>query len=161
MRPSRYPAVRGIASNSSSTLQMVGVSKLRSWSSTARGTAGGMDGSFWQGWFTCMGRHGRQGRQDRHFFPHPRSGIVDVCLVVAGGCAAARIAPLIIRGWPIALTFDLPRTGDRVLVRRQFAQAARAAGVKLVRADADLGTEPQFETVVKARARIDHHGRGI
>src|SRR5690606_27821389 len=56
---------------------------------------------------------------------------------------------------------DVAVAGDHVLVGRQFAQAARPAGVELVGADADLRAEAEFEAVVEPRAGVDHHRRRI
>lgn len=49
---------------------------------------------------------------------------------------------------------------DQILVAAKFCQPHRAAGVQLVGADANLGTESELATVVKTGARIpEHHGR--
>ena len=43
----------------------------------------------------------------------------------------------------------------------ELAEAAGAAGVELVGADADLGAEAELAAVVEAGAGVDHHGRAV
>src|SRR5262245_42789287 len=50
---------------------------------------------------------------------------------------------------------------DDVLVRGQFRQTARSASVEFVGANADFGSQTEFETVVEARAGVDHHGSRV
>src|SRR5690606_13473459 len=55
----------------------------------------------------------------------------------------------------------LPAAVDDVLVRCQFPQAAGAAGVEAVGADADLGPQTELAPVVEAGAGVDDHRGGV
>ena len=55
----------------------------------------------------------------------------------------------------------VPLADDDPLGAGQLAQAAGAAGVDLVGADADLGAEAELAAVVEAGAGVDHHGRAV
>ena len=57
------------------------------------------------------------------------------------------------RTWPSPKTIHL--------VRGQLAEAAGAAGVELVGADADLGAQAELAAVVETGAGVDHHGRAV
>src|ERR1700730_3175083 len=59
----------------------------------------------------------------------------------------------------------LARALHDVFVAAPLFQAARAAGVELVRADADLRAQTEFVAIVEPRAGVDHdcgriYGRG-
>src|SRR5438876_407497 len=56
---------------------------------------------------------------------------------------------------------NLASAMDNVLIAGQLVQAARAAGVNFVGADADLGALAEFGAIVKARAGIDEDSRRI
>src|SRR3954471_17698909 len=58
-------------------------------------------------------------------------------------------------GWSSGPDFAVAQ--DDPLEGREALDADRPAGVELVGADADLGAQPVFETVGKARAGVDHH----
>jgi hypothetical protein len=58
----------------------------------------------------------------------------------------------------VSLT-DVPVARDNVLVGGQFTKAAGPACVELIGTDTDFSAQAEFESVVKARARIDHDGR--
>ncbi len=54
---------------------------------------------------------------------------------------------------------DLAGAIDEVFITAKFCQAHGAAGVELVGADADLGSEPKLAAVIEAGAGIVHdHG---
>ena len=55
----------------------------------------------------------------------------------------------------------LAGTADDVFVGRQFLKAHRTAGMKFVRADANLGPETEFAAVGKAGRSVPIDGRGI
>src|SRR5206468_4366565 len=50
---------------------------------------------------------------------------------------------------------------DDPLLRGEALEPDRAASVKLVRGDADLGAEPVFEAVREARGRVHHDGARV
>ena len=52
---------------------------------------------------------------------------------------------------------DVSFAPDDKFVTRQFAQPAGATRVKLVGADSDFGSQPEFLPVVESRAGVDHH----
>src|SRR3954454_13148226 len=56
---------------------------------------------------------------------------------------------------------DLAVAVDDPLGARQLAEAAGAAGVVLVGADADLGAQAELATVVEPSAGVDDHGRAV
>src|SRR5271157_1708674 len=56
---------------------------------------------------------------------------------------------------------DLSVAEDDPLGAGQLAQATRAAGVVLVGADADLGTQAELAAVVEPGAGVDDHGRAV
>jgi len=55
----------------------------------------------------------------------------------------------------------LPVAVDYIFIGCQFPQAARAAGMEFVRADADLGAEAEFAPVIEPRAGVDHDRRAV
>src|SRR5262245_22980583 len=56
---------------------------------------------------------------------------------------------------------DLPASAYLVFVGRELAQAHRPAGVQAVRADPDLGSEPELVAVREARGGVHEHARGV
>src|SRR5437588_9361475 len=56
---------------------------------------------------------------------------------------------------------DLAVAVDDPLGGGQLAEAAGAAGVELVGADADLGAEAELAAVVEPGAGVDHDGRAV
>ncbi len=59
------------------------------------------------------------------------------------------------------LDANLPGAAEHVFVGRQFLQRHRAAGVELVRGDADLRAEAKFAAVGEARGGVPIDGRAI
>lgn len=60
--------------------------------------------------------------------------------------------------WPLS---GLAVSENNVLVGCQFVQAARAARMEPIGADANFRTEPKFTTVVEPSAGVYHHRRTV
>jgi hypothetical protein len=56
---------------------------------------------------------------------------------------------------------DLPISVNNVLVASQFIDAAGAASVEFVGADANFGAQAELAAVIEPRAGIDQYGRAI
>src|SRR6266511_5645200 len=83
------------------------------------------------------------------------------------GCAWSFSAPSTTTGeirlglrWG-SLTAGVAVARYHVLCAGQLGQAHRAAGVQLLRGDADLRTEPELAAVGEPRRRVDHHRGGV